>query len=86
MNCNIILIVLVALVLYSIMSSSSEKKEGFRTIDTTAAPTQTYYRHPMSPYQINQYHHPFYNWPQYIGKYPYYHYMFHPYNSRVYYT
>ncbi len=65
--------------------------EGFRNpiqIGPSNAPTQSYMKPPQDPFQINQVYTPFYNWPQYqyIGKYPYYRYLFHPYNSRVYYT
>jgi len=49
-------------------------------------PINSYLKMPTDPFQINQVYYPFYNWPQYIGKYPYYKFMFHPYNSSVYYT
>lgn len=36
------------------------------------------------PYQIGAVHIPQYNYPEYIGKYPYYKYYFSPFNSAVY--
>lgn len=60
--------------------------EGFGMIGQIPIPINSYMEKPTDYTQINQVFNPFYNWPEYIGKYPYYRFMFHPYSSSVYYT
>ncbi len=76
----ILIITILLVVCYNIFKRN--KTEQFKLNETL---TQMYNIGPPDMYQIGQIHHPFYNWPEYIGKYPYYRYMFHPYNSAVYY-
>ena len=90
MTCQNIILIMVLIVICIIVIATIQNNntnEQFDSIsDTTIPPFYSYYRYPRSKFQINQVHNPFYNYPEYIGKYPYYKYMFSPYSSSVYYT
>lgn len=78
-----IIIVIITIIATIAMLTILPKKDISEQFYT---PFYSYLYYPRSKFQINQVHHPFYNYPKYIGKYPYYRFMFHPYNSSVYYT
>ncbi len=83
-------IIIILLVIITIMATSHLAKkdmdEPFNYNKNLSIPYYSYLRYPRSKFQINQVHNPFYNHPEYIGKYPYYRFMFSPYSSSVYYT
>jgi uncharacterized protein YxeA len=75
---NILIIIIICFLIF-------RAKQHIEKFDVNM--TQSYLKTPTSNFQINQTHMPSYNWPKYIGKYPYYRYMFnHPYNSSIYYS
>ena len=87
-NISVILIIIGIILAIVALNKYNRSTEPFHTMNLSGNPTQSYLRYQTDPTQINQVYHPFYNWPEYeyIGKYPYYHYMFNPYSSSVYYT
>lgn len=74
--------IIVLFIVFLILLLNSNTNETFDVKDSN---TSMYNIHPPSMFQIGQIHLPFYNFPKYIGKYPYYKYMFHPYSNSVYY-
>lgn len=81
MNCFYLLIILVLIYLLNILFEQN-KNETFTPFQTT---NQMYNIGKPDNFQIGHVYHPFYNRPKYIGKYPYYKYLFHPYGYSTYY-
>lgn len=84
MNFESILITIIIIIIIMIAFRISYEK--FSNIGQIPIPINSYLEKPTDYTQINQVFYPFYNYPEYIGKYPYYRFMFHPYSSSVYYT
>ena len=90
---SIILFILLVIIIFYILSKKNNNESfglsgPFGADYPIMSPTQAYLKYPRDDFQINQIYYPFYNQSntEYIGKYPYYNYMFHPYSSSVYYT
>jgi hypothetical protein len=91
---KIILLATILYIVYFHIKKESPEEKIYRENFVTAGldklqvhiPSQAYFKLPVDNFQLNQVYDPFYNFPKYIGKYPYYRYVFNTYNSRVYYT
>ncbi len=80
---KILIVIIIIIVVCSCLNVGGI--DNFNSIGRIHVPTDAYLRKPVDPYQINHVYNPQYNWPKYIGKYPYYNFFFNPYSTSVYY-
>lgn len=80
---NLIILIIVAVLMYSLLNNNTEHFDEGDSHSTSLS--QMYNVKPESIYQTGQVYNPFYNYPEYIGKYPYYRYFFSPYGYTSYY-